>query len=86
MFKYCGYYDLDNNKDIYDEYMINYHKCLKSSSLIMVANSKLESSMKFLTVANQYFINNVIYPTSDNILSLINHIPKISYGILESFN
>ena len=86
MFKYCGYYDLDNKKNIYDEYMIKYQECLRSSSLIMVANSKLESSMKFLSVSNQYFMKDVIYPTSDNILSTITHIPKISYGILESFN
>ena len=85
MFKYCGYYDVDQNKSNYEQYVKLYLKSLQSSSLIMVANSNLESQLKYLTISNQYFISNANNKEDENVISMLSNIVKISYNILESF-
>lgn len=85
MFKFCGYYDVDREKDMYDSYMKEYIECLNSSTLITVANSKLTSKMKFITITDMYYIHREEIGIV-NVLSSLAPIKKIAYHILESFS
>lgn len=85
MFTYCGYYDVNHEKNNYDEYMKEYKESLVSSTLITVANADLVSKMRLLTLTSPYFMNPEEDAKVNMTLSLIINIEKVSYYLLESF-
>lgn len=85
MFKLCGYYDLDNSKDIFIKYVNKYESCIKSATLLLVCNNVLESYLKFLTIDNPYYFDKTNNESIEYGLKYILDKQKISYYIIESF-
>jgi len=84
MFKYCGYYDLDIQQHIFEDYIKEYEKSLLSSSLTMYANLILISHLKGITISHPKYICTIHHSgIYDKVLNKIQHIMKIPYSVLE---
>lgn len=91
LFKYCGYYDKDTSINVFNKYMEQMERYYSACDLILVGSNNLDSYYGFRCIDDLYYSST--YRSNTNVKNIINndtlrieHIPKISYHIFESFS
>lgn len=90
LFKYCGYYDINYSDVVVKQYFQIFEQYYKNCNIILVGGNKLTSYYKLINVDNpyytpMYFKNDFLDKVEKNNFLPINHIPKMSYTVLEGF-
>lgn len=86
---YCGYYDKNVTREIFEKYMTEFEKYYKNCDLLTIANAALVSYCELIPKNDIYYSNqyskdkNYINVLENDILYL-KKIPKFSYYVIES--